>query len=85
MHCKAQETERRRELYAAIKAELRRRGLTVTSWAATNGYTLNQVRDVLRGRADGQFGRSHEIAVKLGLKAGVIGATFDGILPPRSS
>lgn len=56
-----------------VKSQLKRHGITVAEWARTNGHEVGQVRDVLRGRAKGQYGASHAIAVKLGLKDGEIG------------
>lgn len=55
-----------------VRRHWKRHGITMTSWARANGYSSQQVRDVLRGRAKGNWGASHAIAVKLGLKDGVI-------------
>lgn len=50
----------------------RRRGQTVSQWARANGFTPDQVRAVIYGKAKGNWGISHVIAVKLGLKDGII-------------
>lgn len=51
-----------------IKKRFRQQGITFTEWAASNGYTRNEVYRVLNGQAKAHYGRAHEIAVKLGLK-----------------
>ncbi|OIR16789.1 hypothetical protein GALL_26090 [mine drainage metagenome] len=51
---------------------MRRRGETITDWAKKNGFPRQQVANVLYGRAKGHWGASHVIAVKLGIKDGVI-------------
>jgi len=60
-----------------IKHELAIRGLTVTEWARYTGYTPGLVYQVLAGRVLCKRGKSHEIAVKLGLKKGVLGEISD--------
>ncbi len=58
---------------AEVRAEFAHRGQTITVWAREHGYTPSLVFEVLRGtRIRGTFGKSHEIAVLLGLKKGVI-------------
>jgi gp16 family phage-associated protein len=52
-----------------VKEDLRKDGKTIAQWAKENGYTRRQVYAVLNGQIKGHFGRSHEIAKKLGLKA----------------
>lgn len=51
-----------------IKTLFRQRGITFTRWAEENGYTRNEVYRVLNGQTKAHYGKSHEIAVKLGLK-----------------
>lgn len=51
-----------------VKQRFRQRGKTFTAWAEENGYTRNDVYRVLNGQAKANYGRAHEIAVKLGLK-----------------
>lgn len=55
-----------------VREEFRRVGRTVTSWAREHGYKESLVREVLRGRILCTYGKSHEVAVLLGIKDGVI-------------
>jgi gp16 family phage-associated protein len=57
-----------------VKDDLRKEGKTIKEWATENGYTDRQVYAVLNGQIKGRFGRSHEIAKKLGLKSVIIQA-----------
>jgi gp16 family phage-associated protein len=57
---------------AEVRAEFRRRGLTIRGWAKRRGVSEQLVHAVLSGLAKGHYGRSHEIAVALGIKDGVI-------------
>jgi len=52
-----------------VKTQFRQRGITFTRWAEEHGYTRNEVYRVLNGQAKANYGKAHEIAVKLGLKA----------------
>ncbi len=52
-----------------VKAKLRARGVTCSDWARQNGYSPQKVIRLLNGYEKGHYGQSHEIAVKLGLKA----------------
>lgn len=54
---------------AQVKAKFRREGKTFTQFANEHGYTRNAVYRVLNGFDKGNYGKAHEIAVKLGLKA----------------
>ncbi|PIV87606.1 MAG: DNA-binding protein [Hydrogenophilales bacterium CG17_big_fil_post_rev_8_21_14_2_50_63_12] len=51
-----------------IKSKFRREGKTFTEWAAEHGYPRNAVYRVLNGFDKANYGRAHEIAVKLGMK-----------------
>lgn len=51
-----------------VKSRLRRQGKTITKWAEENGYPRVAVYRVLNGIDKANFGRAHDIAVKLGLK-----------------
>ncbi|MCY1296600.1 phage-associated protein, BcepMu gp16 family [compost metagenome] len=51
-----------------VKERFRQAGKTITSWAEENGYTRNEVYRVLNGQAKANYGKAHDIAVKLGLK-----------------
>ncbi|KFK92747.1 MULTISPECIES: DNA-binding protein [unclassified Serratia (in: enterobacteria)] len=57
-----------------VKSLFRQRGITFTRWAKENGYTRNEVYRVLNGQAKANYGKAHEIAVKLGLKPGTVAA-----------
>lgn len=52
-----------------VKQRFRQRGQTFSQWARDHGYRVNQVLRVLNGFDKGHYGKAHEIAVKLGLKA----------------
>ncbi|AJC66469.1 MULTISPECIES: DNA-binding protein [Dickeya] len=51
-----------------VKQRFQQHGITVTAWAAENGYSREAVYRVLNGFVKARYGKSHEIAVKLGLK-----------------
>ncbi|EJI5073121.1 DNA-binding protein [Salmonella enterica] len=57
-----------------VKTLLRQQGKTITEWANEHGYTRNDVYRVLNGQVKANYGKGHEIAVKLGLKSGSIAA-----------
>lgn len=52
-----------------VKDQFEQRGHTFSQWAVANGYRPNEVYRVLNGQAKAKYGKAHEIAVKLGLKA----------------
>jgi len=45
-------------------------GVSIAKWAEREGYSRNLVYSVLQGRRNCRFGKSHQIAVKLGMKVG---------------
>lgn len=47
-------------------------GVSVTQWAVANNFSPNLVFEVLGGRKKCIRGQAHNIAVKLGIKEGVI-------------
>jgi gp16 family phage-associated protein len=55
-----------------VRAEFRRKGVSISQWATANGYNPNLVFDVLSGRKKGVRGQCHKIAVRLGLKRGEV-------------
>jgi gp16 family phage-associated protein len=59
-------------LLAKVREEMHDAGITQAGWAKANGFTRNQVVDVLTGRRLCLRGKCHEIAVALGLKKGRI-------------
>jgi gp16 family phage-associated protein len=50
-----------------IKHRLREEGLTLKSWAETNGFKYRDVSDVVRGLRRGYFGEGRKICIKLGI------------------
>ncbi len=55
-----------------VRAEFKRKGVSISSWAIANGYSTNLVFEVLAGRKKCIRGQAHNVAVALGLKAGEI-------------
>lgn len=52
-----------------VKNRFRSQGRTVTDWANEHGYSRNLVYQVLNYQSKANYGKAHEIAVKLGLKS----------------
>lgn len=73
--------QRRRDL---IKERFRASGVTVRSWAETNGFDARLVYAVLGGRICGIRGRGHEVAVALGLKPAPPKALLEEVIERRS-
>ena len=46
----------------------RRNGVCVSHWARHFGVVRQDIADLLRGKSRGNFGRSHQAAILLGLK-----------------
>lgn len=59
-----------------VRSELQKRGLSIADWARQNGFTPELVHQVLNSNRAPVRGKSHEIAVKLGLKDGIIEPDF---------
>ncbi|MFT0531623.1 DNA-binding protein [Castellaniella hirudinis] len=55
-----------------VRAEFQASGTSISQWAVANGFSPISVYHILHGRRQGVRGESHNIAVKLGLKEGVI-------------
>lgn len=53
---------------AQAKARLTAQGMTYAQWADERGFNRRIVYEVLSGRRQCRWGKSHEIAVALGLK-----------------
>jgi gp16 family phage-associated protein len=51
-----------------VKQEFRQRGQTLAQFAKDNGWQPRDVYCVVAGVFKGRYGRSHEIAVALGMK-----------------
>jgi gp16 family phage-associated protein len=52
-----------------VRAAFQEHGVTIDSWASAHGFPVQLVKDVLLGRTQGKYGKAHEIAVALNLKA----------------
>jgi len=46
-------------------------GITIAQWSRDNGFSETLVHEVLTGRRPCRRGQSHNIAVALGMKAGI--------------
>lgn len=57
---------------AEARESLSYRGKSIKQWAKENGFPYHAVLDVLRHDRPWRIGVGHKIAVKLGLKHGVI-------------
>lgn len=55
-----------------VRADLARKGLSVSQWAVANSLSVMTVYGLLSGRRSGNRGESHRAAVLLGLKMGEI-------------
>lgn len=55
-----------------VRAALRAQGVSVTQWAVANGFAPNLVFEILAGKRQCIRGKSHAIAIKLGIKDGDI-------------
>lgn len=51
-----------------VRAQFKARGETIAAWAARHGYPRRDVYNVIAGVSKGWWGRTHEIAVALGMK-----------------
>ena len=52
-----------------LKATFRNNGITFTQCAEELGYTAPEVYRVVNGTVKARYGKAHQIAVELGLKA----------------
>ena len=59
-----------------VRNELQKRGLSIATWARQNGFSPELVHQVLNSNKIPIRGKSHAIAVKLGLKDGIIEPDF---------
>ncbi|NYT80903.1 DNA-binding protein [Alcaligenaceae bacterium] len=55
-----------------VRAEFQATGVPIAQWAVANGFSPTMVYHILSGTRKGLRGEAHNIAVKLGLKEGVI-------------
>ncbi len=63
--------------------EFDEKGISISSWAMSNGFPPNLVYEVLAGNRKAKRGMTHKIAVALGLKAGVIVTDVANAINPR--
>lgn len=52
-----------------VKAKFLREGITFSEWSKQNGFSRHAVYLVLNGQCKAKYGKGHEIAIKLGIKA----------------
>ncbi len=57
---------------AEARAWFSEQGLSISEWCRQHGFGLSLTRQILAGSKPCHRGQSHQIAVKLGMKAGVI-------------
>ncbi|MGK5043051.1 DNA-binding protein [Janthinobacterium sp. GB1R12] len=62
-----------------VLEEFRERGISVAEWSRHNGFKPNLVYQVLRSRTLPERGKSHAIAVALGMKKGKITPDFSWV------
>lgn len=70
-----------------VRREFESRGVSIAAWARAHGYSCQLVYQILKCQKPCLRGQSHEIAVRLGLKNGVIGSVNDLDLlacPPKA-
>lgn len=70
------------------RAEFKRAGKSISDWARSQGFEPSLVYTILSGRNHGSRGKSHEIAIKLGLKTPLEETAVAGLLsddPPLPS
>lgn len=60
-----------------VRAEFKRKGVSISAWALANGFSTNLVFEVLSGRKKCVRGQAHKVAVLLGLKDGEIADVRD--------
>lgn len=63
-----------------VKADFARKGESVRAWAVANKFNPTLVCEILNGKKERKClrGKSHEIAVRLGLKKGEINNSIKG-------
>jgi gp16 family phage-associated protein len=66
------EREERKRRGDKAREALARKGVSISSWAASNGFSTQMVFQVLKGDRKCIRGESHKIAVALGIKQGEI-------------
>lgn len=64
----------RQQAHAWLKSQ----GITIADWARAHGLKPHAVHNVLCGHCVGSRGQSHDAAVLLGMKVGVVGPVAIG-------
>lgn len=64
----------RQQAHAWLKSQ----GMSIASWARAHGLAPHVVHDLLGGHHVGSRGQSHDAAVLLGMKVGVVGPVAIG-------
>ena len=54
--------------YKEVKALFKKAGVPIAHWAKQNNFPVNRVYLLTNGLIKGNYGISHDIAIKLGLK-----------------
>ena len=67
---------------AQVRAEFERKGVSVSAWARDHGVNKSLVYEILAGRKKCLRGKSHRIAVLLGLKRGQLVASSAAVNDP---
>lgn len=60
-----------------VLREFKFRGVSVAEWARVNGFSASLVYQVLRSESIPTRGKSHRIAVRLGMKEGMTEVDLD--------
>ena len=68
-----------------VRQWLSYQGITVSQWAREHGFSISLVFEVLAGRKKCRSGRSHNIAVLLGMKHGEITSKPARVSPTKTS
>ena len=63
--------------HSNIRHEFEHRGLSISEWARSRGFSTALVYQVLTGKRKAVRGQSHQIAVALGLKEGIVADMSD--------
>lgn len=55
-----------------VKEDFSKKGISISAWAKKNGFSREYVHTILSGKRKCNIGKSHNIAVLLGIKEGEI-------------
>jgi len=68
-----------------VKNNFRVLGISIAEWCRLNSFSAPICYQLLSGKKKGIRGQSHQIAVALGLKEGVIGDINDLSIPGKTT